>query len=128
YQISLFHSVGHSILLDLASFSVLRNYRRGDYICRPDDQMNALFFLLDGQVQLVMTDFEGKETGSKILEPGQWFGELALLDGQYRDAAIIALQPSQALLLTRSAFTDLLKRHPGLAIELLAISQRRLFH
>jgi CRP/FNR family transcriptional regulator, cyclic AMP receptor protein len=126
--IPLFHGLTEENLKELAGASYFRSYKKREYVCRADEQVNILFFLLEGIVQMGLTNAEGKEIGIMLLEPGQWFGELALLDGQYQPTTIIALQPSRALLLPRQPFLEILQSHPTLALDMLTIAHRRLYH
>ena len=126
--IPLFHGLAEENLTQLAHASYFRSYKKREYVCRPDEQVNILFFLLEGVVQMGLTNAEGKEIGIMLLEPGQWFGELALLDGQYQPTTIIALQPSRALLLPRLPFLEVLRSHPTLVLDMLTIAHRRLYH
>src|SRR5947208_2754548 len=126
--IPLFHGLAEENLTQLAQASYFRSYKKREYVCRPDEQVNILFFLLEGVVQMGLTNADGKEIGIMLLEPGQWFGELALLDGQYQPTTIIALQPSRALLLPRQPFLEVLRSHPTLVLDMLTIAHRRLYH
>src|SRR6266496_3118129 len=115
--IPLFHGMSEENLTQLARASYIRSYKKREYVCRADDHVNILFYLLDGIVQMGLTNSDGKEIGIMLLEGGQWFGELALLDGQYQPTTIIALQPSRALLLPRQPFLEILQSHPTLALD-----------
>jgi CRP/FNR family transcriptional regulator, cyclic AMP receptor protein len=126
--IPLFHGLSEENLTQLAEASYIQSYKKREYICRADHPLSILFFLLEGIVQMGLTNSDGKEIGILLLEPGQWFGELALLDGQFQATTIIALQPSRAVLLPRQPFLDLLHSHPTLALDMLTIAHRRLYH
>jgi CRP/FNR family cyclic AMP-dependent transcriptional regulator len=127
-MIPLFSGLPEEHLTQLARASYVRSYKKRECVCRADDHVNSLFYLLDGVVQMGMTNSEGKEIGIMLLESGQWFGELALLDGQYQPTTIIALQPSQALLLPRQPFLDVLHTQPTVALDMLTVAYRRLYH
>jgi len=126
--IPLFHGLAVENLTQLARVSSIRSYKKREYVCRADEQVNILFFLLEGIVQMGLTNSEGKEIGIMLLEAGQWFGELALLDGQYQPTTIITLQPARALLLPREPFLEILQSHPAVALDMLTIAHRRLHH
>jgi CRP-like cAMP-binding protein len=126
--IPIFHGLTEENLSQLARASYMRSYKKREYVCRADEQVNILFYLLEGIVQMGLTNSDGKEIGIMLLEPGQWFGELALLDGQYQPTTIIALQPSRALLLPRQPFLEVLKTHQTLALDMLTVAHRRLYH
>jgi CRP-like cAMP-binding protein len=63
-----------------------------------------------------------------LLGPGDFFGELALLDGEPRSADAVAQEPCQLLLLQRDDFMHFLEARPHVAIKLLATVSRRLRH
>jgi CRP/FNR family cyclic AMP-dependent transcriptional regulator len=126
--IPLFNGMAPEHLTQLARASYVRSYKKREYVCRADENVNSLFYLLDGVVQLGLTNAEGKEIGIMLLESGQWFGELALLDGQYQPTTIIALQPSRALLLPRQPFVEILHSQPTVTLDMLTIAYRRLYH
>ena len=80
-----------------------------------------MYLMLEGRARVV-----GK---SRVLRPGDFFGEMALLDGGPRSATIIATSQVRVMMVQRRAFLKLLKQNPqvGLAImESLAERVRRL--
>ena len=127
-RIPLFADLEPDLLRSLSEVCDIRTYAKRDYICRADEHSHMLFCLLEGLVQLGLTHADGKETGLLLLEPGQWFGELALLDGRYQPASIMALEESRAMVLPRGPFLRLVQEDHGLALGMLTVSQRRLYH
>jgi CRP/FNR family transcriptional regulator, cyclic AMP receptor protein len=79
------------------------------------------FFVIDSGTAVV------RRGGRKLdtLGPGQWFGELALLDNAPRNATVVAQTPMEVLVLTRPEFTGLLDEVPGLCRKLLTGLARR---
>jgi CRP-like cAMP-binding protein len=80
-----------------------------------------MYLMLEGRARVV-----GK---SRILRPGDFFGEMALIDGGPRSATIIAASQVRVMMLQRRTFLKALKQNPqiGLAImETLAERVRRL--
>jgi CRP-like cAMP-binding protein len=126
-EIPLFHGIGPDSLAPLTRTCHLRAYAKREYICRADEPVHMLFYLTAGLVQMGCTHDDGKESGLLLLEPGHWFGEMSLLDGHYQATSVIALEPSQALILHRGPFLELLRTTPGLALDMLTLSQRRLY-
>jgi CRP/FNR family transcriptional regulator, cyclic AMP receptor protein len=80
------------------------------------------FFVIDSGSAVV------RRGGRKVatLGPGQWFGELSLLDNAPRNATVVAETEMEVLVLTRPEFTGLLDEVPGLARKLLTAMARRL--
>jgi CRP-like cAMP-binding protein len=99
----------------------IRRYRRGETIFHQDDPGDSLFIIETGLVKIVLPSPEGEE-GAIIatLGRGDFFGELALLDGAPRSATAVALEPTQALVLGRSTFERLVETEPGLRQALFA--------
>jgi len=91
-----------------------RRFRRGDTIFHQGDPGDALHILATGAVKIALPSTEGEEAIIATLRPGDFFGELALLDGAPRSATAIALEPSETLVLPRAVFRDLHDRDAGL--------------
>lgn len=98
-----------------------RRYRRNETIFHQGDPGDSLYVIESGSVKIVLPDPEGEE-GAIIatLGPGDFFGELALLDGEEHSATAVALEPSEALVLRRDAFDRLVDEDPNLRRALFA--------
>ena len=103
-----------------------RRYRAGAAIFHREDPGSTLHIIRSGRVKLVLASPEGREVTVQILGPGDFFGELALLDGGPRSASAVALEPVTTLTLDRAPFIATLERHPEVAGKLLAILGDRL--
>ena len=101
------------------SFKELK-YESGDVIVRKGEAGIGFYLITDGTVE-VRSD--GRVLSK--LGPGQFFGEMALLDGQPRSADVVALEPSRCLALSSWSFKGILSEHPKMAVKLLQESARR---
>lgn len=111
----------------MAPMAQERTYGRGEAILFEDDDSNQGFFLLvEGEVKVVLTALDGKETILASLKEGDFFGEMALLDGEPRSATVKAVGPSRLLAIRRDDFLKFLKRYPDVTLVLLAEMSRRL--
>jgi hypothetical protein len=97
-----------------------RRFRKGETIFHQGDPGDALHVVATGAVKIVLPSAEGEEAIIATLRPGDFFGELALLDGAPRSATAIALEATETAVLPRAAFRDILDRDPGLRDALLA--------
>lgn len=97
-----------------------RRFRRGETIFHQGDPGDALHVVASGAVKIVLPSVEGGEAIIATLRAGDFFGELALLDGAPRSATAIALEPAETLVLPRAAFRAALDADPGLRDALLA--------
>jgi CRP-like cAMP-binding protein len=106
-------------LARLAAGCVRRTYGRGQYLWYQGDDGAHLAVIGDGLVKVVISSEHGDEVVLRTLGPGATLGELALLDGSPRSAAVVAVEPTTALLLTRATVLELLGRHPSVLDALL---------
>lgn len=98
-----------------------RRFKRGETIFHQGDPGDALFVVDSGSVKVVLPSDEGAEPAIvAILGPGEFFGELAILDGAPHSATIVAVEPTETLVLHRDAFLGLIDTDPGLRRALLA--------
>src|SRR5438477_4222124 len=99
----------------------VRRFRRNETIFHQGDPGDSLFIVESGAVKIVLPSPEGEE-GAIIatLGRGDFFGELALLDGAPHSATAVALEPTQALVLNRATFQGLVDDEPGLRNALFA--------
>jgi CRP/FNR family cyclic AMP-dependent transcriptional regulator len=98
-----------------------RRYRRNETIFHQGDPGDSLYVIQAGAVKIVLPDPEGEE-GAIIatLGAGDFFGELALLDGEPHSATAIALEATEALVLRRDTFDRLVDEDPSLRRALFA--------
>ena len=102
------------------SFKELK-YESGHVIVRKGEQGVGFYLIADGSVEVR----SGDQVLSK-LGPGQYFGEMSLLDGQPRTADVVALEPSRCLVLSAWSFKSIVSAQPKMALKLLQESVRRL--
>ncbi len=116
----LFEHASRNILESLAGRLRRRRFRRNEVIFHQGDPGDALHIVAAGAVKILLPSAEGDEAIIATLRPGDFFGELALLDGAPRSATAGALEPSETLVLPRDVFIGLLDTLPGLRDALLA--------
>jgi CRP/FNR family transcriptional regulator/CRP/FNR family cyclic AMP-dependent transcriptional regulator len=113
----------------LALFAKIANYKsydKDEVILRQDDTENHFLFLIaSGQVKVFISGIEGTEVILAILNKGEFFGEMSLIDGEPRSASVKAVQKSDLLVIQRDDFLNELKKNSRLAMTLLIeMSQR----
>ena len=117
----LFGAVDEGALDVLVRLLRVRRFRRGETVFHQGDPGDALFVLASGSVKVVLPSDEGAEPAIvAILGPGEFFGELAILDGASHSATIVAVEATETLVLHRDAFLDLIDTDPALRRALLA--------
>ncbi len=122
----LFERADARILESLATGLRRRRFRRNEVIFHQGDPGDSLHIVAAGAVKIVLPSAEGDEAIIATLRPGDFFGELALLDDSPRSATASALEASDTLVLPRQVFVELLDTLPGLRDALLAGLAREL--
>jgi CRP-like cAMP-binding protein len=93
----------------------LRNFARRELVCRKEDAADGLYLLFSGQLQAVDIAEDGREIGLNLIKPGNFFGELSVIDGQPRSAHVIALQPSVVGIIPQKAAREVFYKLPATA-------------
>ncbi len=96
-----------------------RHFRRNEVIFHQGDPGDSLQVISSGSVKIVLPSSEGDEAIIATLHEGDFFGELALLDGEPRSATAAAVEPTETWSLPRDSFVELLDGRPGLRDALL---------
>ena len=90
------------------------DHRAGTVIAREGEPGVGLFVIVDGEAEVTIG---GKKKAT--LGPGEFFGEIALLDGGPRTATVTAITDVKLLGLTEWVFRGLMQEHPSIAIKTL---------
>jgi CRP-like cAMP-binding protein len=122
----LFRGLAPAVLERIAALATQRSYRRGEVLFRSGDAGDALLGVVSGRIRISTGNAEGREIFLNIMEPGDTFGEIALLDGGPRTATATAIEPSELVSLRRGPLFELLEREPKTALELLRLCGERL--
>lgn len=122
----LFKDLPEASLRRIAALAVRRNYARGEVIFSQGDRGDALYGIASGRVRISATGAGGKEVFLSIMEPGDTFGEIAVMDGLPRTAGATALDNTKLLVIRRPDLLDLLAEEPLLAVQLMRLLCMRL--
>lgn len=96
-----------------------RAYHEGEVLFLEGDIGRALFIVESGRIELTKTAPGGKPQRLAVLGPGDFFGEMALLEHLPRSASAVALEQSHVHLLYRTRLESLLHRHPDIGVALM---------
>jgi CRP-like cAMP-binding protein len=127
-NIPLLKGVEPATLKQVASVLQIRQVERGAYVLRKESAGDHLLFLLAGRLQVVDTNEEGKEVGLSFIQPGDYFGELSIIDDAPRSASVVACEPSLIAFLPKQQAKKLIYHHPLVAervLQRLAVSIRK---
>src|SRR5205814_1101298 len=116
----LFAGLEEADLVALAREMRSRRFRRGEVLFHMGDPGDALFVVTAGAVKISLPSEEGDEAIIATVREGEFFGELALLDGAPRSATATALEPTETLVLPRPRLRELIATAPPPRDALLA--------
>ncbi len=111
---------------ELASRLVPRRFGPNQVIFHLGDPGGLLYLISRGKVKISHTTPEGQEVVLAILGPGDFFGELALLDDSPRSATAEALEPTETWTLHREEFMHYLSDNPDFALHVLKTLARHI--
>lgn len=97
----------------------LRQYARREVVLQKGAPGDSLLFLLSGQLQVVDITEDGRAIGLRILNPGDFFGEIAVITGESRTASVVALSPVLVAFLPRPTALHLFSHSPSVANQML---------
>jgi CRP-like cAMP-binding protein len=89
----------------------LKEYKKAEIVFKEGSSGNRMFIIYSGKIRLY-TEAPGKEVTLAIIGPGDFFGEMALIDSSPRTATAVAEETAKLLPLNQNEFMDMLKAHP----------------
>ena len=125
-SVSIFWDLNEDELGHIADKMVAKHFENGNYIFLEDSEGEQCFFVLEGSVKVTRLSKDGREVILAMLNEGDFFGEMSLLDGESRSANVIALEKTKVLTLDRNDFIAVVNDYPQIAVQLLKELARRL--
>jgi CRP-like cAMP-binding protein len=110
----------------LARLVSTRVYDPNEVVFLKGDEGDAMMAVLSGRVRICAYSADGREIVLNVIQPGEVFGEIALIDGGPRTADAFAMDRTQLLILKRSDVMPFLERNPKLSVTLLEVMCARL--
>lgn len=125
-DVPLFQTLDPAERATLAAAMHLRDFPAGGRIFRRGDPGAALYVIAQGSVEISVDTTTGSRVLLGQLGPGDFFGELSLLDGRERTADALATAATRTVEIDRAALEALFRKHPAAALDVLNVIGRRL--
>ena len=125
-KIAYFRRLEPELKKSLMEVSQTRRFEREQVILTQEESGESLYFIAEGRVRVVLYGEDGKEITLSTLREGEFFGEMALIDGEPRSASVVAVDNSTLLVISRQNFLGLIKKYPRVALVFLSEMSRRL--
>jgi CRP/FNR family transcriptional regulator, cyclic AMP receptor protein len=124
--IGLFTHLREAELAEVARVAQIRDYPKNSLIRSRSGAADSLYVVVSGRVKSMLIAEDGREVILAMLGPGEFFGEMALLDEDPSAVTAIAVEDSRLLVLRRDDLYREMMALPGMAIGLLRSLSRRL--
>ena len=90
------------------------------------DAIDSLYIVISGRLKVMMGDAEGKEVILSLIGPGEFFGEMGLIDDSPRSASVITIEPCELLSVTKRDFKNCLSGNFEMSMTVMRGLVRRL--
>ncbi len=92
-----------------------KSYPKNAVVLTEGEMGDSLFMIQSGKVKVFIGDEDGREIILKILGPGDFFGEMSMIDKQPRSASVTTIEPASFLVLSHAAFERCVEQAPRIA-------------
>ncbi|HVG32411.1 MAG TPA: DUF1003 domain-containing protein [Pyrinomonadaceae bacterium] len=125
-SVPLFASLDNDAARELRSLLTVREVADGASLFEAGDTGDAMYLIETGRIRIHLVDTSGHDVTLAELAGGDFFGEMALLDGKSRSASATVLEPARLAILSRDDFLSFVRRNPDVALKMLSAITNRL--
>ena len=125
-QVPLFESLDNEAADELCHLMTSVDSKAGAFLFRHGEQGDAMYVIEQGKVRICVQTLDGHEVTLTELGRGDFFGEMALLDGQRRSADALVSEDARLAVLWRDHFLSFMRGNPDVALEMLTAIANRL--
>lgn len=118
-NVRLFSGLSDEVLAEIEQHGTIKFYNKNTIIINQNDETDSLYVILSGKVKVFVSGEEGREVLLNYQEPGEYFGEMSLIDRQPRAASVMTVEPSRLMVIARGDFLRCLSRNPEIALNLI---------
>ena len=125
-SVPFFTQLTESELEVIRSLSTEKHYPKNAVVLTEGEMGDSLYMIQSGKVKVFISDQEGREMILKLLGPGDFFGEMSMIDKQPRSASVTTAEASVFLLLTHAAFERCVEKVPRIATLVMRVLAQRI--
>ncbi len=125
-RVPVFEQLAPEDLGRVAGVAVPRRFAAHEVVFREGDDSDTCYIVRDGHARAVREHGDGRQITLAQFGPGDFFGELALFDTERRSATVEAVDDLEAVAVLGADMRALMRRHPDIALQLLAALGRRM--
>lgn len=125
-KVPFFNHLTYDEMVKVAEKSTHINFKKGEVIIHDGDPLDYLYIVHQGRVKIYQLFESGKEQLLRILEPGDFMGEMALFTRKEMDSFAEAMEKTEICAIHRNDMQHLMQEHPSIAIKILEQFSERL--
>ena len=125
-SVPLFASLDDEATIELRNLLVVREVASGTPLFRAGDSGDGMYLIEKGRVRISIHDADGSDVTLAELAGGDFFGEMALLDGKSRSADATVVEDARFAILSRDNFLAFVRANPDIALKMLSAITHRL--
>jgi len=125
-NIPFFASLSDKEISDLSQIISQKSFSKNEIILMEEDTPNYMYIIFSGKVKVVQVSADGREKVLTYHEKGDFFGEMALVDGKTSPASIIAIEETEIGLIHKAGFETYLLKNEKVLREMITMLCRRL--
>lgn len=125
-NVPLFAGLSEKELQAISQHAITKRFNKNTVVINEGDNSDSLYVILSGRVKIYLSDEEGKEVILNNQGPGDYFGELALIDEAPRSASVMTVEDCRLSIISKHDFATCLKNHPEIALSLIKDLSRRM--
>lgn len=118
-SVALFDCLSAEEMSALTSRATLRSFPKNAVLVNEGDETDSLYVINSGKVKIYLSDAEGKEIILTIQGPGDYFGEISLLDSAPRSASAMTLEECKIYVLPKREVEQFLVQHPNASLRII---------
>ena len=125
-SVPLFASLDDEAAINLRNLLRVNDVPPNTSLFRAGDEGDAMYLIEQGRVQITITDEDKKQIVLAELAQGDFFGEMAIIDGKQRSADATVMETARLAVLSRGDFLSFIHDNPKVALEMLSATFSRL--
>jgi len=118
-NVQLFSGLSAEVLAEIEQHGTVKSYNKNTIIINQNDETDSLYVILSGRVKVFVSGEDGREVVLNYQVPGEYFGEMSLIDRQPRAASVMTVEPSRLMVIARGDFMRCLSSNPEIALNLI---------
>lgn len=125
-RVPVFSTLSREDLVHVAQVAMSRQFEAGAVVFREGDEGRTCYIVRAGRARAIRENPDGRSITLAHFDPGDIFGEMAMLDGERRSATVEATEDTEAIAILSADMHRLLREHPDISVKLIAALGQRL--